>query len=74
MQTLLVLQYIIRNPRKVFPSIVRIILSTQLSQSKYEIFWVIELHHGDVLTNTRYVDQIAMADIRDYAIAAMIGG
>ena len=30
------------------------------------------LNTGKVLRNTSYVDEIAMADVRDYATAAMI--
>ena len=31
-----------------------------------------KINHGKVLRNARYVDQIAMADVRDYAIAAVM--
>ena len=35
------------------------------------ILQVMKINRGKVLRNTRYVDHIAMADVKDYAIAAM---
>ena len=31
-----------------------------------------KISHGKVLRNTRYVDEIAMVDVRDYTIAAVM--